>query len=355
MIQNVLMQYATCTIQIEDGPSAGNYSFLIINTNPSQRLEKISCSHDNKNQLIFRGIKNSLKNSNFQTPKDAELGNYLKAFNVSFEFNKRGLKELLNKIESGKIRAISRYNYNDSHDNVVNNFMVFKHLLYDSTVSKQQQKKRKSNDQASITSIASENKKTIGDRFHKATKKKKITRVDTERHDYGAYNEKSQGVYSFNNDIHGSPALSNSQSLDLFIRSQPQGPENYPNMQSQLTRGNSLSQTQLFRKSSMSQSQIFVNSMEYATSSPLPLQAFNSQEAKPDSQSLGFVSMNDEDLPTRTLSQRVVLDAIRNSGSTTGVTLANGADVIRTLSEDSTSHCPTSLLPVFLEKKESVL
>ena len=53
----------------------------------------------------------------------------------------KGSKELLNKIESGKIRAISRYNYNDSHDNVVNNFMVFKHLLYDSTVSKQQQRK----------------------------------------------------------------------------------------------------------------------------------------------------------------------------------------------------------------------
>ena len=47
----------------------------------------------------------------------------------------------------------------------------------------------------------------------------------------------SMGMYSFNNDIHGSPALSNSQSLDLFVSSQPQGPENYPIMQSQLVKG----------------------------------------------------------------------------------------------------------------------
>ena len=84
----------------------------------------------------------------------------------------RCLKELLAKIESGKASAISRYNYNDSHDDVVNNFMVYKHLLYDSTVSKQQ-KKRKSNDQSSNTSIASETKKTIGDISCKAKEKRR--------------------------------------------------------------------------------------------------------------------------------------------------------------------------------------
>ena len=352
-----MIQCATLNIQQVNEPNTGKYSFLIMNTSPSQHLEKISSSRDNKNQLIFRGIKNSLKKKrNNDSSKDVELGQYLKVFNVSFDCNERCLRELLAKIESGKASAISRYNYNDSHDDVVSNFMVYKHLLYECNSSKQQ-KKMKSNDQSSNASTASETKKTKDSTYRVFTKKTKVKRVDTERHDYEIYTEKnhSMGLYGFNNDFQSSPALSNSQSLDAFVSSQPQGPENYAIMQSQLSRGNSLSQTQLFRKSSISQPQLFGNSMEYATSSPLPLQAFNSQEVKPDPQSLEYTSINDEDLPTRTLSQRVVLDAIRNSGSTAGVTLANGADVIRNLSQDITFHCPTSLLPVMLEKKENVL
>jgi hypothetical protein len=323
-------------------------SILLINTHPSQLIQKVTDEKDKVYQLHFCNIKYPAKQkSSLNLQEDVETGKkcdepeslsrHLRVFEVSFKANKDGITALRDKkkkmgITATSLDLVDTYNYNDSYDDSITDFVIKKSDLYDSTVIS---KRRQVNSSRKIPKarILSSSKRSrtqheksagggivIKKRLYRRSRSKKkkcdspIIYKNEDKNELLIQEDTSisrtKSLKLFNN-----AALSRSTSLSLFMSDIGQINSTAPSQNDPIINyGDSLSSPYLH-----SQSQEDVDSSQ--------------QEKKQ---------------PAQTLSQKILLEEVGNEATTSGVTLVNSVDMILQLSQDNNNS--TTSLPILTDK-----